>query len=192
MVKLLLSWIGSTDLRAANGDANAGMGPLGQAVMAGAYTQVALLSNFTKPENDAYAQWLSAIGGVSTINIHPAALTSPTNYGEIYTAAVEVASALIRQHGPDAELTFHLSPGTPAMAATWIILSKTRFPAVLIESSVAQGVRTVSIPFDISAEFLPDLLRMRIPVISDIDSGGKPDTHSSRSRTPIPVIPDTP
>jgi hypothetical protein len=33
---------------------------------------------------------------------------------------------------------------------------------------------------------------MRIPVISDTDSGGKPDTHSSRSRTPIPVIPDTP
>ena len=33
---------------------------------------------------------------------------------------------------------------------------------------------------------------LRIPVISDTDSGGKPDTHSSRSRTPIPVIPDTP
>jgi hypothetical protein len=33
---------------------------------------------------------------------------------------------------------------------------------------------------------------MRIPVIPDTHSGGKPDTHSSRSRTPIPVIPDTP
>jgi hypothetical protein len=33
---------------------------------------------------------------------------------------------------------------------------------------------------------------LRIPVIPDTHSGGKPDTHSSRSRTPIPVIPDTP
>ena len=52
-----------------------------------------------------------------------------------------------------------LSPGTPAMAAVWIILSKTRFPAELIESSPKHGVRTASVPFDISAEFIPDLLR---------------------------------
>jgi transcriptional regulator with PAS, ATPase and Fis domain len=44
------------------------------------------------------------------------------------------------------------------MAAVWIILAKTRFPAELIESSKEHGVRTASVPFDISAEFLPDLL----------------------------------
>ncbi len=45
------------------------------------------------------------------------------------------------------------------MAAVWIILAKTRFPAELIESSREYGVQTASVPFDISAEFLPDLLR---------------------------------
>ncbi len=45
------------------------------------------------------------------------------------------------------------------MAAVWIILGKTRFPAELIESSREHGVRTASVPFDISAEFVPDLLR---------------------------------
>jgi transcriptional regulator with PAS, ATPase and Fis domain len=45
------------------------------------------------------------------------------------------------------------------MAAVWIILGKTRFPAELIESSKDHGVRTASVPFDISADFLPDLLR---------------------------------
>ena len=44
------------------------------------------------------------------------------------------------------------------MAAVWIILAKTRFPAELIESSREHGVQTASVPFDISAEFLPDLL----------------------------------
>jgi transcriptional regulator with PAS, ATPase and Fis domain len=45
------------------------------------------------------------------------------------------------------------------MAAVWIILGKTKFPAELIESSPQRGVETVSVPFDISADFLPDLLR---------------------------------
>ena len=45
------------------------------------------------------------------------------------------------------------------MAAVWIILAKTRFPAELIESSREHGVVSVSVPFDISADFIPDLLR---------------------------------
>jgi transcriptional regulator with PAS, ATPase and Fis domain len=45
------------------------------------------------------------------------------------------------------------------MAAVWIIIAKTRFPATLIESSIKGGVKDASIPFDISAEFIPDLLR---------------------------------
>jgi transcriptional regulator with PAS, ATPase and Fis domain len=44
------------------------------------------------------------------------------------------------------------------MAAVWIILAKTRFPAELIESSLQHGVRTASVPFDIAADVLPDLL----------------------------------
>ena len=47
------------------------------------------------------------------------------------------------------------------MAAVWIILAKTRFPAEPIESSSQYGVRTVSILFDISADDLPDLLRQQ-------------------------------
>lgn len=56
-------------------------------------------------------------------------------------------------------LTYHLSPGTPAMAAVWIILAKTQFPATLIESSKEHGMRIVDFPFDISAEYLPGKLR---------------------------------
>jgi len=47
------------------------------------------------------------------------------------------------------------------MAAVWIILAKTRFPAELIESTREHGVVTASVPFDISAEFIPDVLRAR-------------------------------
>lgn len=44
------------------------------------------------------------------------------------------------------------------MAGVWIILAKTRFPAELIQSSVAHCVQTVAVPFDFPATFLPDLL----------------------------------
>ena len=44
----------------------------------------------------------------------------------------------------------------------WIeIFAKTRFPAELIESSIGHGVKTVSFPFDISVEYIPDVLRAR-------------------------------
>jgi len=45
------------------------------------------------------------------------------------------------------------------MAAVWIIIAKTRSPAQLIESSAHEGVKIASVPFDISADFIPDLLR---------------------------------
>jgi transcriptional regulator with PAS, ATPase and Fis domain len=45
------------------------------------------------------------------------------------------------------------------MAAVWIVLGKTRFPGAFIESSRAHGVRDVEVPFSLSAELLPDLLR---------------------------------
>jgi len=65
--------------------------------------------------------------------------------------------------------------GTPAMAAIWIILAKTRFPAELIESSQQAGVVTASVPFDISAEFIPDLLRQSDQKLGTLSSGPPPD-----------------
>jgi transcriptional regulator with PAS, ATPase and Fis domain len=57
------------------------------------------------------------------------------------------------------------------MAAVWVILAKTRFPAELIESSREHGVRTASVPFDISADFIPDLLREQDEKLRRLSSG---------------------
>ncbi|MCA9552679.1 MAG: sigma-54 factor interaction domain-containing protein, partial [Myxococcales bacterium] len=61
------------------------------------------------------------------------------------------------------------------MASVWIILGKTRFPAELIESSREHGVRTASVPFDLSAEFLPDLLREQDERLKHIATGAPPE-----------------
>lgn len=155
---MLLAWLGTTDLRAPKEEDSIGLGPVAQAVNVRPFREVVLLSNFPKAQVDTYLSWLSRRTSCR-IHVEHFDLSSPTDFGEIYTAAVGVIQKVLRRHGTEAELTFHLSPGTPAMAAIWILLAKTRFPAELIESSRERGVRTVSVPFEISADFLPDLLR---------------------------------
>lgn len=115
------------------------------------------------------------------IIVYYESLTSPTNFGEIYQAASRIVSDKITEYGPSVSLTFHLSPGTPAMAAAWIILAKTRFPAELIESSREHGVRTASVPFDISAEFIPDLLRKPDERLEKLTAGLPPEAPEFES-----------
>ena len=160
MKKILLCWIGATDLRASQGD-DVGEGPIAQAVEKLGFDEVFLISNYLKPEDRsrvaAYVEWAKKRSS-TPYQLYEEELSSPTHFGGIYEAAVRVCTAALGEQREQVELTFHLSPGTPAMAAVWIILAKTRFPAELIESSRKHGVQTASVPFDISAEFLPDLL----------------------------------
>lgn len=156
--KVLMAWVGATDLRAPAERAVVGLGPVAQALGARKFDEVVLISNFPKAPVDAYVRWVSILTSCR-VTVERRELSGPTELEEIYAAAVDVVQATLGRHPPAVDLTFHLSPGTPAMAAVWIILAKTRFPAELIESSREHGVRTVSVPFDIWADFLPDLLR---------------------------------
>jgi len=155
---ILFCWLGATDLKAASGDTNVGLGPVAQAVQTRPYTEVVLLNNWEKDNAENYVAWLQQ-KTPSYITLQHIPLSSPTNFGEIYQTASTTISEKIQEHGTEADLVFHLSPGTPAMAAVWILLAKTRFPAELIESSKEHGVRTASVPFDISVDFIPDLFR---------------------------------
>ena len=160
MTNLLISWIGRADLRAADDGSNDadGPGPIAQALGKGCYDRAVLISDYPKADITPFLEWLRQ-RALAKVTARYEPLSGPTQFGEIYEAAVRVLNQSLEHHGQDARLTFHLSPGTPAMAAVWIILAKTRFPAELIESSPKHGVQTASVPFDISAEFLPDLLR---------------------------------
>ncbi|CAK0782016.1 AAA family ATPase [Gammaproteobacteria bacterium] len=152
---VLFAWIGSTDLRAARGEDN-NPGPVAHAVAVRPFCHLVLLCNYPTDEGRAYVAWLSARTPVS-LELHSVTLTSPVHFGDIYQAVTERVATVLARRGADTPLTFHLSPGTPAMAAVWIIVAKTRYAAELLESSREQGVRTAIVPFDLSAEFLPGL-----------------------------------
>ncbi|HIJ80794.1 MAG TPA: sigma-54-dependent Fis family transcriptional regulator [Desulfuromonadales bacterium] len=156
MKKILISWIGRTDLRAVTEVGIVGLGPIAQAVRDISFDRVVLLNNFPEVAVKPYLRWLNGIKSV-VVSTNKAALTSPTNFAEIYEASVAAVQKCLIDYGSDSELTFHLSPGTPAMAAVWILIAAGRHPANLIESSREQGVNVVTIPFEIAAEYLPRL-----------------------------------
>ena len=150
----LCAWLGRTDIQASAGVDTAGIGPIAQALADGEYGCLTLLSNYPEEETEDYRKWLIRMYPDLPVDLHMIDLSSPTEYSEIYEHAVRVLRGLKTESGQEA-LTFHLSPGTPAMAATWIIIASSVFPARLIETSREKGVRTVDLPFDILAEYRP-------------------------------------
>lgn len=173
-MSVLVAWLGNTDLRAAEFPGSGEQGPILGAIKAIAFDAVHLLSDHGSPKTRAYTQWLDKQTGIP-IAPHKVKLTSPTSFEEIFHAANEVLGE-IRRASPSASLTFHLSPGTPAMAAVWLLLAKTRYPAQLIESSREQGVKKVFIPFDLAAEFMPTADKQADEALTRLMQGVPPDS----------------
>lgn len=174
MKKYLFAWLGNTDLRAVREEEEIGLGPVAQAVTARSFDHLVLLSNYPQDQVDTYLEWLRTKKTITTI-VRFVALSSPTDFGEIYHAVLATLQAVKSQHGSELSLTFHLSPGTPAMAAVWILLAKSLYPAELLESSREQGVKTAVIPFDIAAEFIPALLKGADEKLAKLSTGLPPD-----------------
>lgn len=157
MQNCLFSWIGKTDLRVAGGGSDEGIGPIAQAASDIRFSDIVLLSDHSAQQTEIFVDWLKR-RVTAKIFVKPVQLSSPMHFGEVYEKTRNVLKEFTAEKR-SAELTFHVSPGTPVMAATWIIIAKTRFNATLIESSVPHGTKILSVPFDISADYLADLLK---------------------------------
>lgn len=180
MTRVLAAWLGITDLKAVADSEVVGLGPIAQGVAWGTFDHVVLLSDHSQSETASYVTWLSRRTPAAVFSLSEK-LVSPTDFEGIYRAATRALTYVHEKFGPDTELTLHLSPGTPAMAAVWMILSKTRFPSKLIESSRQQGVREVELPFDLAADFLPDLLTQAAHRIQEASQAPSPPSASFAS-----------
>ena len=169
---MLLAWIGQTDLDCANGR-RPGRGPIAAAAAARSFDALVLLSNYPPEHNRAFldrlAEWRAP-----AVHLRTEALDDPTDYAAIHAAAVRALDYARSTFGPRADLSIHVSPGTPAMQAVWVLLAKTRYPAELIQSHAETGVRTVSVPFDIAAEYVPALLREADDKLTRLTAGLPP------------------
>ena len=169
--RVLVCWIGHTDLRAMAGSApdviqlailervklvgvGDGPGPIKALLDCEAFDEIHLLSNFDPRWGSAFAKWL----GAKTI-IHQVELKDPSEHAAIFGVVDGVLANL--EPGwrkRNAELCFHLSPGTPQMAAIWILLGKSKYPATFYQTHAGQA-RVAEIPFDLTVDYLPEVLR---------------------------------
>ncbi|MFY9225824.1 MAG: sigma 54-interacting transcriptional regulator [Blastocatellia bacterium] len=169
MAKILVSWIGDTDLDAAKPPEKRrtkkqiGLGPICEAIKIKNFDKVFLLENYgykgRKEELENYLKWLKA---QVSCDIKPLneTLDNPTDYQAIYDICLQRVNEIYRNEPAKSQLTFHLSPGTPQMHTVWVILFKTHFPEVsLIQSSIEGGVKDVSIPFKIAPQLIQDFVR---------------------------------
>lgn len=156
----MISWVGSADHESAEGKRGSELGPIASAIRVHepAFDKIILLTNYDFERTRRYCTWLEQVTECVKTDLYGVDLASPIDYASVYTKV----SGELKHFGlprDDVQLTFHLSPGTPAMAAIWIILAKTRFPAKLIQTSKEKGVERVDFFFDLANEFLPEFLQ---------------------------------
>lgn len=176
---ILFSWVGDTDLRAAGvrpSRGEEGKGPVAQVLDVRAFHRVELLFNdrYTVEEQEAYLRWLQprVRGVLRAEQVH---LDNVTRHAEIHDVVVERVERVLRElGGTERRVSFHLSPGTPAMHAVWLLLAKSRYRAELVQSSRELGVEVVDVPFDIDAVFLPDHSRIHDRALVELAAGAAP------------------
>jgi DNA-binding NtrC family response regulator len=169
--RILVSWIGHADLMALADDlGEAGQellaaakirgkygeqpGPLKTAVAQGHFDEVHLLSNYPEIVHKPFATWL---GGKPVI--HSVELTDPTDYPQVFRVVDGVLADLVgKAQRKPAELCILLTPGTPAMAAVWVLLGKSRYPATFYQTFKNQ-LRSTTVPYDLVDDFVPEILR---------------------------------
>lgn len=170
--RVLLQWIGHSDLRAMAASLPAAqrdeimeqvkgerpkegdLGPIKTLLVTQDFDEVRLLSNYPSAWTKKYVAWLGL-----KAEVVPADLKKPTDYKAIFQIAdAELTAIRNREDWGQTELCLHLSPGTPAMAAVWLLLGKTRYPAIFYETFMGKSWVT-EVPFNLTIDVIPEILK---------------------------------
>ncbi|MGK7754937.1 MULTISPECIES: sigma 54-interacting transcriptional regulator [unclassified Roseovarius] len=169
-MKILMAWTGTQDLDAPTRPEGQ-TGPICSAVEERRFDRLVLIANQDGKRVATYKDWLSQ-RTTTEIVVEHVQLIDPTDLNAIHEIAVDVVERSRQAVAPDIpELTFHLSPGTWAMALVWAILGATRFPAKFLQSSKEGGVQTIEVPFDVSAELLPKIIESADARLAKLSGG---------------------
>jgi len=155
--KHLFTWMGTADLRGIDNPDN--RGPVATALRDSRYAVHLLMTPRNRlPERfrgawDQYRRSIEEVTKQEFASVTTPELRSAMDWSAIMDAAQKEVRR-VREDDPDGELTFFLSPGTSAMAAVWILLAKTEFPASLVESSHWEtagkaSLEATEVPFDL-------------------------------------------
>jgi len=160
--KILISWLGITDLKAAGQIPSQageiiGDGPLLGALKTLAFDELHLIHDQEQAKADGYIDWLSRYAAIKTVTVK-CSLRSPIDFGDIHRVMDSYLEKLTAKK-PGLDISIHLSPGTPSMTAVSILLGKTKYNTRFVQATKEKGGEFVAIPFDIAAEYIPQLVK---------------------------------
>ncbi|WP_445361910.1 sigma 54-interacting transcriptional regulator [Microbulbifer sp. EKSA005] len=164
--QVMISWIGANDLKNTSNGAVDGrpLGPIASTLKSHSFDAVELLYSYPEAEVNPYLHWLSQQVEIPT-KAYPESLVSPVDFSAIYEAADKHLARLVDE---GCELSILLSPGTPAMQSIWILLGKTRYSSRFYRASIEEGVEEVTLPFELSAEYIPAAKELSSSKISQL------------------------
>ncbi len=131
--------------------AHESFGPLATLVGQHDFDDIHLLSNFS----DFATQ--STVHACKVVSLHTVNLRNPADHSQVYAV---VKPLLEKLNKTSREFSFHLSPGTPAMAAIWVLFGKSAYPATLYQTWDGK-VSVAEIPFDFTVDVIPELLKQQ-------------------------------
>lgn len=168
-MRILVSWIGTTDLLSMANEAKtsvqkrvlaackrekplAGRGPIRSLVESVDFDAIHLLCNYPNNVGRDYVKWLGHGATLREIS-----LENPTDYSAIFNCVDSFLGEILGKQ-KQTDLAIHLSPGTPAMTAVWVLLGKSKYPATFYQTYGDKHSET-KIPFDLAVDFVPELIR---------------------------------
>lgn len=158
-MNVLLSWIGSNDLDSLTNGQQGPVRALLDSEWGNSFDKIHILyNNFRSDDTEKYLNSLQS--DYPEIVVHLAPFNDPSDYRLIYDFVLNILQSIEAESSSIVKWHFHTSPGTSQMAAVWILLGKTTYPAVLYKSyfdkdSKIQSVTIADIPFNIDIEYLP-------------------------------------
>lgn len=179
--KIIFSWIGDADFSAwANScgknalqavESNLGKqlrfvegpGPIKALVDQVEFDEINLLSDKDPTLAKKFAEWIGP-----KAKIHTVKLKSPVDYASIFESVDSVLGNVIAKMLGKYVLSIHLSPGTPAMTAVWVLLGKSRYPATFYQTYRGEVIPT-TIPFDLLVDYIPTVLYASDQLIQNVN-----------------------
>jgi len=193
-VKILCSWIGTADLRALYKAApseelleklaaqkikgigeethDVGKGPVATLLEHEEFDEVHLLINRPELVGVIKRPLRESLGNQITIHAHDFEI--PTDYPSVYKAAHATLEEVTAEKG--GALSLHLSPGTPTMAAVWVLLGKTKYPARFWQTYEGKASEA-DVPFDLTMDVLPEILRNPDRHLQELALSSPSETH---------------
>jgi len=188
-MKILCAWIGRADLIALAYkhaseevrtnvaklvgrlplEEHAGLGPVKTLLERQSFDEIHLLLSYPEWLAAPFIEFLERDAAV-----HHHSLENPTDYPSVYQAVDSTLKKVTTKHS-DVDLWFHLSPGTPTMAAVWVLLGKTKYPARFWQTHKG-AANEAAVPFDLTVDVLPEVLRNPDRHLLDLATGNPAET----------------